>query len=103
MEALANEHLSRKEWSSAAEIYDKILMSRSASMNQVVNCLLGRSECFIQMGQHEAVISDCRKIIKCLENGGEETVGCKFRARTNLIHSLLQLKRYAGRKILDNN
>lgn len=96
-EAQAHELVRRKEWLRALELYDQLLQSglnKQISKERVVACLLGRSECCLELGRHELVVSDCRKIIKLLADGNESNTGT--RARRRLVHALFSLRRFSG-------
>lgn len=96
-EAQAHELVRRKEWSKALELYDQLLttgLTKHVSKERVVACLLGRSECCLELGRHEAVVADCRKIIKLLADANENNNGS--RARRRLVHALFSLRRFSG-------
>lgn len=94
MEAQANEFLGKKEWARAAEIFNQLLMNKQVTKQQIVAYLLGRSECFLELGQHEAVVADCRRIIKLLADKNEDIN--VSRARRRLVHALFSLRRFGG-------
>lgn len=97
VETQAHELLRRKEWSSALGLYDQLLgyaAVKGSSKERLVSYLLGRSECCLELGRHEAVVSDCRKIIKLL-GGAESSNNCGARARRRLVHALFTLRRFA--------
>lgn len=97
-EAEAHELVRRKEWSRAVDLYDELLgngaLGKNISKERVVACLLGRSECCLELGRHEAVVADCRRIIKLLADGHENSTGA--RARRRLVHALYSLRRFSG-------
>lgn len=96
-EAQAHELVRRKEWIRAVEIYDQLLstgLNKNISKERVVACLLGRSECCLELGKHEVVVADCRRIIKLLADGNENNTGA--RARRRLVHALFSLRRFSG-------
>lgn len=95
-EAQAHELVRRKEWTRAIDLYDQLLSSglNKHSRERVVACLLGRSECYLELGRHEAVVADCRKIIKLLADANENNTGA--RARRRLVHALFSLRRFSG-------
>lgn len=96
-ETQAHELVRRKEWQRAIELYDKVLsqtISKNNSKERIVACLLGRSECCLELGRHEAVVADCRKIIKLLADGNENNNGA--RARKRLVYALFSLRRFSG-------
>lgn len=95
-EAQAHEFLRRREWGRAAELFDQLLgpsLNNGIPKEKVVGFLLGRSECCLELGRHEAVVSDCRRVIKlladvdCGSNNGA-------RARRRLVHALFSLRRF---------
>lgn len=97
VETQAQELLRHKEWASALGLFDQLLgyaAVKGSSKERLVSYLLGRSECCLELGRHEAVVSDCRKIIKLL-GGAESSNSCGARARRRLVHALFTLKRFA--------
>lgn len=106
LEAEAHELVRRKEWVRAIELYDQLLGGSNNGKQQininrerVVACLLGRSECCLELGRHEAVVSDCRRIIKLLADGNEQNNSA--RARRRLVHALFSLRRFSGKIFQD--
>lgn len=100
-ETQAHQLVQRKEWQRALELYDQVLASVTQNPHQkiytkerIVACLLGRSECCLELGRHEAVVQDCRKIIKLLADGNEFHTGGK--ARKRLVYALFSLRRFSG-------
>lgn len=96
-EAQAHEFVRKKEWIRAVELYDQLLsvgFNKQINKDRVVACLLGRSECCLELGRHEAVVADCRRIIKLLADGNENNSGA--RARRRLVHALFSLRRFSG-------
>lgn len=96
-EVQAHEFLRRREWGRAAELFDQLLgpaLNNGTPKERVVGFLLGRSECCLELGRHEVVVSDCRRVIKlladvdCASNSGA-------RARRRLVHALFSLHRFA--------
>lgn len=99
MEAKANEHVRKKEWTKAAEIYNQLLLNKHLNKQQIVAYLLGRSECFLELRQHEAVVADCRKVIRLLgDRKGDDN---ESNARRRLVYALLGLQRFAGKFYFD--
>lgn len=97
VESQAQELLRHKEWLSALGLFDQLLgyaAVKGTSKERLVGYLLGRSECCLELGRHEAVVSDCRKIIKLL-GGVESGNNCGARARRRLVHALFTLRRFA--------
>lgn len=96
-EAQAHELVRRKEWTRAVELFDQLLgsgINKQITKERVVACLLGRSECCLELGRHEAVVQDCRRIIKLLADANENNTGA--RARRRLVHALFSLRRFSG-------
>lgn len=97
VETQAQELLRHKEWASALGLFDQLLgyaAVKGSSKERLVVYLLGRSECCLELGRYEAVVSDCRKIIKLL-GGSESSNNCGSRARRRLVHALFTLRRFA--------
>lgn len=94
MEAKAYEHVRKKEWARAAEIYNQLLLNKHLNKQLIVTYLLGRSECFLELRQHEAVVADCRRVIRLLAERKEDDNQSK--ARRRLVYALLALQRFAG-------
>lgn len=97
VESQAQELLRHKEWVSALSLFDHLLsvpMSKGITKERLVSYLLGRSECCLELGRHEAVVSDCRRIIKLL-GGADGTNNSAIRARRRLVHALFTLHRFA--------
>lgn len=97
VENQAQELLRHREWAASLELFDQLLgyaAVKGSSKERLVSYLLGRSECCLELGKHEAVISDCRKIIKLL-GGSESGNNCGARARRRLVHALFTLRRFA--------
>ncbi|KAG8254713.1 hypothetical protein J6590_005272 [Homalodisca vitripennis] len=97
VETQAQELLRHKEWASALGLFDQLLgyaAVKGSTKERLVSYLLGRSECCLELGKHEAVVSDCRKIIKLLA-GSESSNNCGARARRRLVHALFTLQRFA--------
>ncbi|XP_069701486.1 probable helicase with zinc finger domain isoform X2 [Periplaneta americana] len=96
-EAQAHEFLRRREWVRAAELFDQLLgpaLNNGTPKERVVGFLLGRSECCLELGRHEAVVSDCRRIIKLLADA-ECGSNNGARARRRLVHALFSLRRFS--------
>lgn len=94
MEAKAIEHVRKKEWIRAAEIYNQLLLNKHLNKQQIVAYLLNRSECFLELRQHEAVVADCRKVISVLADRKDDN---ESNARRRLVYALLALHRFAGK------
>lgn len=94
MDGQAHELLSRREWTKAAELYNQLLRNKEIHVQECVSYLSGRSECFYNLGQYEAVVADCRTIINLLTD--EIDVENESIARKRLVYALFQLRRFAG-------
>lgn len=94
MEVQANEYLRQKDWTKAVDLYNKLLQNQQINKQQIVSYLLGRSECLLELGCHEAVVIDCKNIIKLI--AGKNENGNDSRARKRLVHALFLLKRFTG-------
>ncbi|XP_066992775.2 probable helicase with zinc finger domain isoform X2 [Anabrus simplex] len=96
-EAQAHELLRRKEWCRAIELFDQLLapgLNKGVPKEKLVGFLLGRSECCLELGRHEAVVSDCRRVIKLLADADTGNNN-GARARRRLVHALFSLRRFA--------
>lgn len=93
MEEQASEFLRRKDWAKGVEVYNQLL-NKQANKQQVISCLFGRSECFSELGQFEAVVSDCRRIIALLIGENEDSNSSI--AYRRLIHALFSMRRFSG-------
>lgn len=94
MDVQAHELLSRREWTKAAELFNQLLRSKDINVQECISYLLGRSDCFYNLGQYEAVVADCRTIINLLTE--EIDVESESIARKRLVYALFQLRRFAG-------
>ncbi|XP_075224399.1 helicase with zinc finger isoform X2 [Lycorma delicatula] len=97
VELQAQELLRHREWVAALGLFDQLLsfaISKSLPKERIVSYLLGRSECCLELGKHEAVVLDCRRVIKLL-NGADNSSNCGVRARRRLVHALFTLHRFA--------
>lgn len=94
MDIQAHELLNRREWTKAAEIYNQLLRNKEIHLQECITYLLGRSECFYNLGQYEAVVADCRTIINLLVD--EIDVEGETIARKRLVYALFQLRRFTG-------
>ncbi|CAH1397953.1 unnamed protein product [Nezara viridula] len=96
IEAQAHELLRHREWVMALELFDQLIsqaIAKGVAKERIVLYLLGRSECFVELGRHEAVVSDCRKIIKLLD-GGNSANSNGARVWKRLVHALFTLQRF---------
>lgn len=96
MEVEAQECLRQKNWIQAIDLYNRLLNNKKNTIEQVVSFLTDRAECYLEMNNHQAVISDSKHIIKLSPDINNYNV-CL--ARKRLIHSLFMLKRYTGKQI----
>lgn len=97
IEFQAHELVRRKEWSQALYLFDELLghaVSKGLSKEKVVSFLLGRSECCLELGRHEAVVLDCRRVIKLLQGAENNNSNLGARARRRLVHALFSLRRF---------
>ncbi|RZF36020.1 hypothetical protein LSTR_LSTR005836 [Laodelphax striatellus] len=97
VEIQAQELLRHRDWIAALGLFDQLLnfpLTKSLPKERIVSYLLGRSECFLELGKHEAVVLDCRRVIKLL-NGLDGGSNCGVRARRRLVHALFTLRRFA--------
>lgn len=97
VESQAQELLRHKDWIPALSLFDQLLahaVTKGTSKDRIVSFLLGRSECCLELGRHEAVVSDCRRIIKLLA-GVDGASNNGARARRRLVHALFTLHRFA--------
>ncbi|CAG2069555.1 unnamed protein product, partial [Timema podura] len=93
VENQALELLRRRDWSRAAELFDQLLgpaLGNDVSQEKLITLLLGRSECCSELGHHDVVVSDCRRIIKLHGVGNHGG-----RARRRLVHALFSMRRFA--------
>lgn len=90
----AHELVRRREWAAAIQIYDPILCPSTSNFNtpkdRIIGCLVGRSECYLELHEFESVVSDCQRLVKMLSEG-QCTIA---RIHRRLIHSLYKLKWY---------
>lgn len=99
MEQQAGEYLQKREWKKAAELYNKLLLTKPHNKDRIISYLLGRSECFLELGQYEAVVVDCRKIIKLLADAKDGVNISGVRARSRLVHALFALQRFGDAEL----
>lgn len=96
MEVQAQECLRQKNWIQAIDLYNRLLNNKKNTIEQIVCFLTDRAECYLELNNHQAVISDSKHIIKLSPDINNYNV-CL--ARKRLIHSLFMLKRYTGKQI----
>lgn len=94
MEVQAQECLRQKNWIKAIELYNKLLSNKKISVEQVVSFLTDRAECYLELNNHQAVITDSKHIIKLSPDINNYNV-CL--ARKRIINSLYMLKRFTGK------
>lgn len=95
-ESEAHDLVRRGEWAAAIQIYDPILNANSSTVQtttgRIIGCLIGRSECCLELKNFESVIGDCQRLLKMLPSDTEP--GTTLRIHRRLVHSLYQLKRF---------
>lgn len=96
MEEQAQDFLRQKCWVQAIDLYNRLLNNKTISVEQVVSYLTDRAECYLELNNHQAVITDSKHIIKLSPDINNYNV-CL--ARKRLIHSLYMLKRYTGKQV----
>lgn len=94
MEVQAQECLRQKNWLQAIDLYNRLLNNKKNTIEQVVSFLTYRAECYLELNNYQAVISDSKHIIKLLLDINNYNV-CL--ARKRLIHSFYMLKRNTGK------
>jgi tetratricopeptide (TPR) repeat protein len=84
------------DWATQAiVIYDQILspaVNFKTPKDRIIICLLGRSECYLEIKNYENCIQDCRRLLKLL--GETEAIATEARIRRRLIHALIKQKKY---------
>lgn len=101
-ESQAHELVHQKEWQAALQLFDQLLNAapstnplaspKHPNKERTIACLIGRTECLLELNQYEQLVVDCRRLLKLL-NEAELSATC--RARRCLIHGLYKLKRYS--------
>lgn len=79
----------------ASQILDQILATSfnfKVPREKVISWLMNRTECSLELGRHEIVAQDGRKLIKIINDSDTTNIGARVRRR--LVHSLFKLKRY---------
>lgn len=91
----AHDNLRRKNWSRAISLYDQILsntqqLSVTKKPTTVLACLLGRSQCYLEINKFENCIQDSLQILSIL---GDDSNCLPSLARTKrrLIYSYYRL------------
>lgn len=97
MDVQAQEYLQQKNWVQAIDLYNKLLTNKKNSIEQIVSYLTDRAECYLELNNHQAVITDSKHIVKLSPDNNSYNV-CL--ARKRLIHSLYMMKRYTGKLVL---
>lgn len=77
--------------------------AKPASRDHIIGCLVGRSECALELRHYEAVVSDARWLLQLLASASADgaspgdAVVCSStaaRCRRRLVHALYRLRRY---------
>ncbi|KAK4872883.1 hypothetical protein RN001_014912 [Aquatica leii] len=92
MEQQAKECIDRKEWLKAIEIYNS-LIQKTQNTDFIVIYLQGRSKCLLELGQYEATVVDCRKILKVRSSNS---------AWVRLVISFFALRRFSDAELVLN-
>lgn len=95
-EMQAHDNLRRKNWSRAVCLYDQILtntqqiVTKTTPSDRILACLLGRSQCYIELNKFENCVQDSLEILTIL---GKNTDCFPSLARTKrrLIYSYYRL------------
>lgn len=95
-EAQAHDLVRHKEWQSAVLLYDQILSPTTSNFKtpkeRIIGCLVGRTECYMELRNYESAITDCRRLLKMLNE--VDVCSTNARVRRRLIHALYKLKRF---------
>lgn len=95
-ESEAHDLVRHKEWHSAVQIYDQILSPTTNNFKtpkeRIIGCLVGRTECYMELKNYESAITDCRRLLKMLNE--VDVCSTSARIRRRLIHALYKLKRF---------
>lgn len=95
-EAQAHDLVRHKEWQSAVLFYDQILSPTTSNFKtpkeRIIGCLVGRTECYMELRNYESAITDCRRLLKMLNE--VDVCSTNARIRRRLIHALYKLKRF---------
>lgn len=95
-ESQAHDLVRNKEWHSAVQIYDQILSPTTNNFKtpkeRIIGCLVGRTECYMELKNYESAITDCRRLLKMLNE--VDVCSTSARIRRRLIHALYKLKRF---------
>lgn len=111
-DAQAHDFVRHREWQNAILLYDQILgptttttaatttttATSKASKERIIGCLVGRTECYMELQQFDAAAADCRRLLKMLTDTGDvtttTTTSTTARIRRRLVHALYKLKRF---------
>lgn len=98
-EILAHDLVRQKDYTNAINEYDSILSPTTTNFkipkDQIIACLVGRTECYLQLKNYDAAILDCKRLLKMITNAElADLTSTKFRIRIRLIHALYKLKRF---------
>lgn len=98
-EIIAHDLVRQKDYTNAIHEYDSILSSATTNYktpkDQIIGCLYGRTECYLQLRNYDAAAADCKRFLKMVTNAELTDVNStKFRIRIRLVHALYKLKRF---------
>lgn len=98
-EILAHDLVRQKDYTNAINEYDSILSPTTTNFkipkDQIIGCLVGRTECYLQLKNYDAAVADCKRLLKMITNAElSDLSSTKFRIRIRLIHALYKLKRF---------
>lgn len=95
-ETEAHNLVRHKEWTTAVQIYDQILSPTTTNFKtpkeRIIGCLVGRTECYMELKNYEMCINDCRRVLKMFNE--MDVCSTSARIRRRLIHALYKLKRF---------
>lgn len=96
-EILAHDLVRQKDYTNAINEYDSILSPTTTNFktpkDQIIGCLVGRTECYLQLKNYDAAVVDCKRLLKMIAELADVT-STRFRIRRRLIHALYKLKRF---------
>lgn len=96
-ENLAHDLVRQKDYTNAITEYDSILSAPTSNFkipkDQTISCLVGRSECHLQLKNYEPAVLDCKRLLKLTAELTNIT-NTRFRTRRRLVHALYKLKRF---------
>lgn len=98
-EILAHDLVRQKDYTNAINEYDSILSPTTTNFktpkDQIIGCLVGRTECYLQLKNYDAAVVDCKRLLKMITNAElADVTSTRFRIRRRLIHALYKLKRF---------